>query len=83
MILGAVYMLWVYQRVMLGKVTHGENEGLRDLSAREAVILVPLIVAVFFMGLCPNYFLSKMQTSVNQVVQRQAPSAFSPYPSAE
>jgi NADH-quinone oxidoreductase subunit M len=73
-ILGAVYMLWVYQRVMLGPITGRENQGLKDLSAREIVVLAPLLALVFFMGLRPNFFLSKMETSVTQVVQRVAPA---------
>ncbi len=82
-ILGAVYMLWVFQRVMLGPVTHSENQNLRDLSAREIVVLLPLIAAIFFMGLYPNYFLSKMERSVKPMVERLLPSDKVRLPTAE
>lgn len=68
-ILGAVYMLWMTERVLLGPIEKSENERLLDLSAREIAVLVPLLVAVFVMGLMPNLFLSKMQTSIQQIVR--------------
>jgi NADH-quinone oxidoreductase subunit M len=69
-IFGAVYMLWMFQRVMFGPVTHKENEGLRDLSFREAMVLTPLIVAVFAMGVFPNFFFQKMEPSIQRVLTR-------------
>jgi NADH-quinone oxidoreductase subunit M len=63
-VLGAVYMLWMFQRVMLGKITHQENRGLPDLTGRETAILVAVVFFIFLMGLYPNPFLRKMDASL-------------------
>ena len=57
MILSAVYMLWMYQRVMYGEVTHAANRNLRDLSAREITLLAPLVLLMFWIGIYPSTFL--------------------------
>lgn len=69
-IFGAVYMLWMFQRVMFGQVTHEENKELKDLSQREIVVLAPLIVAIFFMGICPNFFFEKVSPSLDRLIAR-------------
>jgi NADH-quinone oxidoreductase subunit M len=75
-ILGAVYLLWMFQRVMLGPVTGDENKKLKDISAREIIVLIPLLIAVFWMGLAPNFWLSKMQPSIDAaLVKYQGQSA--------
>ena len=76
-IFGAVYMLWMFQRVMFGPITHEENKKLKDLSGREMAVLAPLIAAVFFMGIYPNFFFSKMETSIQRFLSRSsgAPAA--------
>ena len=63
-ILGAVYLLFMFQKVMLGPVTGDENKRLKDLSAREVAVLVPLLVMVFWMGFAPGFWFSKMKASV-------------------
>jgi NADH-quinone oxidoreductase subunit M len=63
-ILGAAYMLWMFQRVMFGKITRPENEKLKDLSAREITILVPMVIMIFLMGVYPKLFFSKMDVTV-------------------
>jgi NADH-quinone oxidoreductase subunit M len=70
MILGAVYMLWMYQRVFLGKVTNPVNETLADLSGREKLILVPILIMMLWMGVYSGPFLRRMDASVKLVVQR-------------
>ncbi len=74
-ILAAVYMLWVFQRVMMGKVTNPKNENLKDLSARELAVMLPLVLFIFWIGFYPNTFLEKMNPSVdnliNQVKEKQ------------
>ena len=67
-ILAAVYMLWMYQRVVFGVVTHPENEGMKDLSAREWAYLLPMVLFVFWIGFYPRTFLDKMEPSVNALV---------------
>jgi NADH-quinone oxidoreductase subunit M len=63
-ILGAVYMLWLYQRMMFGELMHEANRRLTDLSGREIALLVPLVVLMFWIGLYPGTFLRKMDASV-------------------
>ncbi|WP_456434324.1 NADH-quinone oxidoreductase subunit M [Thermosulfuriphilus sp.] len=68
-ILSAVYMLWMYQRVFYQKVTNPKNEGLPDLNLREFSYLAPLVVMIFWIGIYPNFFLSKVHTSVNSFIK--------------
>lgn len=68
-ILGAVYMLSMFRRVMFGPVRHIKNQGLKDLSGREWAVLLPLIVAIFVIGVFPNLFLSKMRASVSAFIE--------------
>ncbi len=74
-ILAAVYMLWMFQRVMMGKITNPANENLKDLSAREVVVMLPLLLFIFWIGFYPNTFLEKMNPSIdnliNQVKEKQ------------
>lgn len=74
-IFAAVYMLWMFQRVMFGQVTNPKNENLKDLSAREIILMLPLLVFIFWIGVYPNTFLKKMnpaiETMLNQVKVRQ------------
>ena len=67
-LLGAVYMLWMYQRVMFGPVNNEKNKNLKDLNLREILVLVPLVILMFVMGLFPNYFLRKMDASIENLV---------------
>jgi NADH-quinone oxidoreductase subunit M len=69
-IFSAVYMLWMYQRVMFGPVTHPENEKLPDLSLRERLVFAPLIILIFWMGVAPQPFLSRMQPSLDHTIRR-------------
>lgn len=70
----AVYMLWMLQRVVFGKVTNPENAKLRDLNARELGLLIPLLLLMLFMGVYPRVFLDRSQASVEQVRVRLAES---------
>jgi NADH-quinone oxidoreductase subunit M len=70
----AVYMLWMLQRVVFGKVTNPENAKLRDLNARELGLLLPLLVLMLFMGVYPRVFLDRSQASVEEVRTRLATS---------
>ena len=69
-VLSAVYMLWMFQRVMFGAVTNEENRNLPDLSAREVACVLPFVVFVFWIGISPQTFLRKMTASVTAVVAR-------------
>ncbi len=63
-ILGAVYMLWLCQKLLFGKVTNEKNAAMEDLNLREFCYLAPLVALIFIMGLYPKPFLSKMEPSV-------------------
>ena len=67
-IFAAVYMLWMYQRVMFGTVTNPANENLKDLSAREVVLMLPLLLFVFWIGVYPNTFFEKMNPAMEQAL---------------
>jgi NADH-quinone oxidoreductase subunit M len=66
----AVYMLWMLQRVLFGRVTNEKNRGLRDLSAREVALLLPLLALMLYMGAYPRPFLERSRLSVNEVRAR-------------
>jgi NADH-quinone oxidoreductase subunit M len=67
-ILGAVYMLWVYQRVVFGPQTHAENRELKDLEPAEIAYLLPLLVLIVLMGVYPQPFLDRMAPTVDHLV---------------
>ena len=69
-ILSAVYMLWMFQRVNYGEVTNPKNEKLPDLSTREWATLGPAVVMAIVMGVFPTFFLRPMEPSVEAVVRR-------------
>ncbi|MCP4570729.1 MAG: NADH-quinone oxidoreductase subunit M [bacterium] len=67
-VLGAIYMLWMYQRVFLGKLSNEKNKGLGDLSLREFVVLVPLVVFMFWLGVRPGLVLDKIEASIERTL---------------
>jgi len=69
-VLGAAYMLWLYQRTMFGKIENPANAQLKDLSAREITTFVPLIALAIWIGLYPAPILRRLQSSVGRVVVR-------------
>jgi NADH-quinone oxidoreductase subunit M len=69
-VLGAAYMLYLYQRTMFGKIENPKNERLLDLSHREFATFAPLIILAVWMGLYPAPFLRRLETSVAHIVAR-------------
>lgn len=67
---GAVYMLWMFQRFMFGPLENPENKELKDLSRREIAILVPIVLAMFWIGIYSNSFLRKLDASVSQSIKQ-------------
>jgi NADH-quinone oxidoreductase subunit M len=89
-VLGAAYLLWLYQRVMFGPVTHEENKHLPDLNLREYATLVPLVVLCFWIGIYPKPFFEIIDPSMHRIVNRVNPGYYLvdpvkplPAPSAE
>jgi NADH-quinone oxidoreductase subunit M len=75
-ILGAAYMLWLYQRVFFGPLTNKANESLKDLDAREAWQFAPLIFLIFWIGVYPKPVLSYIEPQTNVVVAQVQPDYF-------
>ena len=73
-ILSAVYMLWMFQRVNYGPLTNPKNRGLRDLSPREWVVIAPICVMAVVMGVVPGLFLRPMEPAVRKTVEMIVPS---------
>ena len=67
-ILSAVYMLWMYQRVMFGEVTKEENKTLKDLTLREIIVLIPIILFIIQIGVYPKPYLSRMEPTVKNLI---------------
>ena len=68
-ILGAAYMLWLYRRVVFGKITRDDVKGMLDLSPREVAIFAPLVLVVLWMGIYPSSFLNVTSVSVEALIQ--------------
>jgi NADH-quinone oxidoreductase subunit M len=75
-VLGAAYLLWLYQRVFWGKVTNEENRHLKDLNLRELATLVPLVVLCFWIGIYPKPFLAFLHKPMAQLAGIVNPSQF-------
>src|SRR3954462_4828163 len=73
-VLGAAYMLSLYQRPMFGKIETPKNERLLDLNNREFATFAPLIILAVWMGLYPAPFLDRIRTSVEHVMGRVNPA---------
>jgi NADH-quinone oxidoreductase subunit M len=82
-ILGAAYMLWLYQRVFFGPVDNKDNEGLKDLDARELWQFAPLIFLIFWIGIYPKPLLSYINPQTEIVVTQVQPDYFKNAPAAQ
>jgi NADH-quinone oxidoreductase subunit M len=87
-VLAAVYLLWMYQRVFYGEMTNEKNRSLPDCNAREKLILTAVVAVILAMGIYPQPFLRRMDKTVADVVQRvqgrntlTAEGLHSPHPS--
>ncbi|XWN35964.1 MAG: NADH-quinone oxidoreductase subunit M [Balneola sp.] len=67
-ILAAVYMLWMFQRVMFGPLENEENKKLVDLNAREIGLLVPLVIFMFWIGIHPVNFTKYSENQVTELI---------------
>lgn len=69
-ILSAVYMLWMFQRVIWGEISNPHNETLLDIGGRERLTLVPLVILIVWMGMYSNHFLRPMDASIAKLMSR-------------
>ena len=67
-VLGAAYMLYVYRRIIFGKLDKENLMSIKDLSYREIIVFAPLILLVFWMGVYPSPFLDVMSASVENLI---------------
>jgi NADH-quinone oxidoreductase subunit M len=75
-ILGAAYLLWMYQRTVLGQVTNVKNLALKDLSFRELATFLPLIAWAIWIGVYPKPHFDVLEQPVKQIVQQVKPQYY-------
>ena len=81
-VFGAAYLLWLYQRTMLGQITNLKNLHLKDLNLREAVVFLPLVAWAIWIGVYPKPFFDVLEKPVAQIVQRVRPEYYQAKPHA-
>lgn len=69
-VLGAAYMLWLYQRTMFGEPTTPDNQNMKDMNILEVAYMLPLIFLMFWIGLYPRPFLNLTESTVNHYVSQ-------------
>jgi NADH-quinone oxidoreductase subunit M len=69
-VLGAAYMLWLFQRVMFGKCEKEENRRMKDLNVREIATFVPLLILAVWIGIFPSFWLRYLDAPAKAVVER-------------
>jgi NADH-quinone oxidoreductase subunit M len=69
-VLGALYMMWAYERVMWGPITKKVNQTITDLTKREIAVMAPLITLILLMGLYPRPLLSRIEPSLTLLLNR-------------
>lgn len=72
-IFAAVYLLWMYQRVIFGKLENPHNKELKDLNKREIGILLPIILFIVWIGIYPSTFLNKSELSIKSILKELNP----------
>ncbi len=68
LVLGAAYMLYLYRRVVFGRLTRDDLKDILDMNAREIFIFAPLVILVLWMGIYPSTFLDPMHASVAKLI---------------
>ncbi len=67
-IFAAVYMLWMYQRVIFGEITHERNRALPDASRRELAVLIPMVVMIVFLGIASPLLTRRMEPTAKRIL---------------
>jgi NADH-quinone oxidoreductase subunit M len=73
-ILSACYLLWAYQRVFYGEITHAKNRELKDVNAREHWVMVAMCFLMLWLGLHTRFFLLRFQASCQTILQQASPN---------
>ena len=68
-VLAAVYLLWMYQRVFYGEVTNEKNRSLPDCNWREKVMLIAIVFTILWMGIYPQPFLRRLDVTTARIIQ--------------
>jgi len=79
-VLGAAYLLWLYQRVFWGPLDNPANKNLLDVNRRELITLLPLVVLMVWIGIAPKVFFDIIEEPVNYVVRKVDPQYFNRQP---
>jgi NADH-quinone oxidoreductase subunit M len=75
-VLGAAYLLWLFQRTMFGPITNPKNEHLKDLSLREMLVVLPLLICCFWIGIYPKPYFDILEKPVAKIVKRIQPDYY-------
>lgn len=73
-IFAAVYLLWMYQRVVFGEVKNPKLNDLKDMNKREILVLVPIFIFIVWIGVYPNTFLKLSSNSTQKIIEQVLPS---------
>ncbi|MCC6466349.1 MAG: NADH-quinone oxidoreductase subunit M [Planctomycetes bacterium] len=68
-VLGAVYMLWSYQKVFFGHITISDNKNIKDVKSSELAFTLPVVVMIFVLGLAPQWFLARTEPAVKSSLE--------------
>jgi NADH-quinone oxidoreductase subunit M len=79
-VLGAAYLLWLYQRVFWGPLDNPANQTLKDVNRRELATLLPLVALMIWIGVAPKVFFDMIEQPVNYIVQKVDPTYFAQHP---
>ena len=79
-VLGAAYMLWLYQRTMFGPCDNPKNQTLKDLNLREVLTLAPLVLWAIWIGVYPKPYFRVLEKSVTAIVEKVSPDLVKPAP---
>lgn len=69
-IFAAVYLLWMYQRVVFGSVTNQKLNGISDMNSREMIVMLPIFIFIVWIGIYPSTFLNVSKTSAQKVIEQ-------------
>ena len=69
-ILAAVYLLWMYQRVVFGEVKNPKLDGIADMNKREMIVLLPIFIFIVWIGIYPSTFLNVSKESSKKIIEQ-------------